>query len=125
MSRIKNYVDRDRQEQRAELHILYDRGVSVDVYRQGVPGANPGFANEVGGLVYLRTINVRIDTYDYNQNTDYTHLGLTDDLDVQKDDRWKWTTQTGHVTKLRVIDVKLNNKTVNVRLIDERNSKWS
>lgn len=99
--KLRNWIDRDSQEREAELDILYDQAVSVDVFRVNDDGSNPGVTEEVDDATYLRTINVRLDPTPSKQ-TQYAFLGMTDDPDVQLLDKWRWTPQRGKAIMLEV-----------------------
>lgn len=99
MSRIKNWTDRDTQEREADLHIMYDRGISADVYRTTDNHTNTGFSDELNEQTFIKTINVRLDPSD-KQGFDW--YGLTDDIDVQVNDLWRVTDLTDTAYKVRV-----------------------
>lgn len=99
--RLTNWVDRDTQEREAELDILYDQAVSIDVFRINDDGTNPGVVEEVDDASFLRTINVRLDPTP-DKRTQHAFLGMTDDPDVQIQDKWRWTPPRGSAIFLEV-----------------------
>ena len=100
-SRLQNWIDRDTQVKEAELDILYDQVVSVDVFRVSEAGDNPGVTDEVDDAIFIRTINVRLDPPKYKADK-IDFLGMTDDPDVLINDMWRWTPPRGSSVTLTV-----------------------
>ncbi len=103
--RLKNWTDRDTQVREAELDILYDEAISVNVFRQNDDSDNPGVTDELDDAVALRTITVRLDRTP-DKNTQHAFLALTDDPDVQLLDKWQYTPPRSGAIMLEVKDVE-------------------
>lgn len=104
--RLKNYINREEEARLAELDIIYDQAVTVDVFRNGGEADNPGFSEEVDDKTLIRSINVRLDPTPSKQ-TQHAFLALTDDKDVQVNDTWRWTPPRGGEAIMLEVKVSL------------------
>jgi hypothetical protein len=97
-SRIKNFIDQDRNTRDDMSFIVDDNPTQVDVYRIPTTGTGVGFANEVGNYTLIKKLVCRLDlqqgtgysrvSSDGIKGTAYDYVAITFDTDVQMNDKW-------------------------------------
>ena len=99
MSLANDYIDSTEQSKQAVNYLLED-GYTIDVFRsQTTEVTNAGFDTELSQHTKIETISARIDTKGSK------FIGLTDFMDCQKNDIWRYANARDEIMYYRVTDV--------------------